>query len=81
MIQAFLLATVILKKMVHKNYLVFQPMNQYFKTIAVTKYILSSKPKGLSDESVKPPATSDDSLSPSIDYLGNKIRLNLMEVV
>ena len=64
-----------------QNYLVFQPMYQYFKTIAVTKYILSSKPKGLSDESVKPPATSDNSLSPSIDYLGNKIRLNLMEVV
>ena len=64
-----------------QNYLVFQPMYRYFKTIALTKYILSSKPKGLSDESVKPPATSDNSLSPSIDYLGNKIRLNLMEVV
>ena len=31
--------------------------------------------KGLSDESIKPPATSDDSLSPLIDYLGDKIRL------
>ena len=31
--------------------------------------------KGLSDETIKPPATSDNSLTPLIDYLGNKIRL------
>ena len=29
----------------------------------------------MSDESIKPPATSDNSLSPLIDYLGDKIRL------
>ena len=33
------------------------------------------KSKGLSDESIKPPTTSDNSLSPLIDYLGDKIRL------
>ena len=56
-------------------------MYRYFKTIAITKYISSWKSKGLSDESITPPATFDNSLSPSIDYLGNKIRLNLMEVI
>ena len=29
----------------------------------------------LSDETVKPPATSDNSLTPLIDYCGNKIRV------
>ena len=43
--------------------------------IANAKYILSWKPKGLSDENIKPPSTSDNSLSALIDYLGNKIRL------
>ena len=43
--------------------------------IANKKYISSWKSKGLSDESIKPPATSDNSLSPLIDYFGNKIRL------
>ena len=32
--------------------------------------------KRLSDETIKPPPTSDNSLTPSIDYLGNKIRVN-----
>ena len=31
--------------------------------------------KGLFDEIIKPPATSDNSLSPLIDYLGNKTRV------
>ena len=43
--------------------------------IANTKYISEWKSKGLSDESIKPPATSDNSLSPLIDYLGDKKRL------
>ena len=31
--------------------------------------------KGLSDEVIKPPATSDNSLTPLIDYRGNKTRV------
>ena len=42
--------------------------------IANTRYISEWKSKGLSEESIKPP-TSDNSFSPLIDYLGNKIRL------
>ena len=56
-----------------KNYLVFQPINRYFKIIADTKYISSWQSKGISDETVKPYATSDNSLTPLIDYHGNKI--------
>ena len=64
-----------------EDYLVFQPINKYFKMISNTKYISSWKSKGLSDESIKPPATSDNSISPLTDYLGDKIRLKFMGVV
>ena len=43
--------------------------------IANTKCISEWKSKGFSDESIKPPATSDNTLSPLIDYHGNKLRL------
>ena len=42
------------------------------KIIANTKYISSWKSKGLSDETIKPPATSDKSLTAMIHYHGNK---------
>ena len=58
-----------------QNYLVFQSINIYFKVIANAKYIWSWKSKGLSDETIRPPATSDNSLPPLIDYRDNKIRL------
>ena len=49
-------------------------MYRYLKVMANTKYSSWWKSKGLSDET-KPPATSDNSFSPLIDYLDNKIRL------
>ena len=59
-----------------QKYLVFQPINRYFKVIANTLYISLWKSKGLSTETIKPPSTSDNSsLTPLIDYLGNKTRL------
>ena len=58
-----------------QNYLVFQPIRRYFKIIAHTKYIRSWKSKGLSDETIKPYATSDNSLTPWIDYYGSKVRI------
>ena len=48
------------------NYLVFQPIIRYFKIntiINVTDYVLSSQSKELSAEPIKPPATSDSSLT------------------
>ena len=57
-----------------QNYLIFQLVYRYFKLIANTKYISEWKSKGLSDESIKPRTTSDNSLSPLIDHTGNKAR-------
>ena len=41
-----------------QNYLVFQPINKYFKLITNTNYVSSWKSKVLSSESIKPPTTS-----------------------
>ena len=49
-------------------------MDRYVKVIANTKYISEWKSKGLPDESIKPLPTSDNSLTPLIDYYGYKIR-------
>ena len=64
-----------------QNYLVFQPVNRYFKIIANKKYILSRQSKGLSDETIKPPATSDNSLTPLIHYLGTKLRVKFSKSI
>ena len=37
-----------------------------------TAYVLSLKSKGLSAESIKPPTTSDNSLTPKLNYYGTK---------
>ena len=58
-----------------QNYLVFQPIFRYFKIIANKKFILSLKSKGLSDEIVTPYVTSDNSLTPLIDYYGSRVRV------
>ena len=58
-----------------QNYLVFQQLNKYFKIIANKKYISSWQSKGLSDETIKLPATSDNSLTPLIDYYGAETRV------
>ena len=60
-----------------QNYLLFQPLNKYFKvtTNANTKYISSWQFKRLSKETIKPPATPDNSLNPQESYYGTKARL------
>ena len=58
-----------------QNYLVFQPINRYFKVIANTDYVSSWKSKGLSAEIIKPPSTSDSSLTPAVSYYGTKTRV------
>ena len=55
-----------------QNYLVFKPLDKYFKLITNTLFILSWQSKGLSTENIDPPTTS---LSPSINYAGNKIKV------
>ena len=44
-------------------------------TNANTKYILSWQSKGLSDETIKPPATGNYKLNPKVSYYGTKVRL------
>ena len=55
-----------------QNYLVFQRVNKYLELITNTLSILSWKSKGLSTETIEPSTTS---LSPLINYVGNKIRV------
>ena len=50
-------------------------MRRYFTLITNTHYVSLWKSKGLSDESIKPPTTSDNSLAPAINKYGNKIRV------
>ena len=58
-----------------QNYLVFQPINRYFKVIANTDYVSTWKSKGLSAKSIKPPNTSDNSLTAALNYYGIKTRV------
>ena len=47
-----------------QNYLTFQPVNKYLKVIANTDHVSLCESKGLSAETIKPPTTSDNSLTP-----------------
>ena len=58
-----------------QNYLVFQPIKKYFKVITNSDYISSWESKGLSAESTNPPATSDNSLTPALNYYDTKTRV------
>ena len=55
-----------------QNYLVFQWLNKYFKLITNTLSILSWQSEGLYTETIDPSTTS---LSPLINYVGNKLRV------
>ena len=61
-----------------QNYLVFLPIKKYFKLNSVVNtadYVLSWQSKGISNESIKPPTTSDNSLTPELNYYGTKTRV------
>ena len=60
-----------------QNYLVFQPIHRYFKIN--WKCISWWKSKGLSDETITPYATYDNSLTPLIDHYGIRLRLKFNE--
>ena len=61
-----------------QNYLVFQPLNKYFKLIASTDYVSSWKSKGLSAETIKPPSMSDNSLTAAVSYYGTRTRVQFI---
>ena len=53
-------------------------MRKYFKLNSVVNVIdrvLSWQSKGISNESIKPPTTSDNSLNPELSYYGTKTRV------
>ena len=56
-----------------QSYLIFQPLYRYFKMVTNTNYISSWKSRGLSAESIKPPTTSDNSVTPELSYVDYKI--------
>ena len=61
-----------------RNYLVFQPMCRYLKRVigvGTGICICFWKSKGLSDENITAPTTSDYRLNPHLSYLGTKARL------
>ena len=61
-----------------QHYLVFLPMGKYFRLNSVAgaaDYVLSWQFKGLSNESIRPPTTSDNSFDPELNYYGNKTRV------
>ena len=53
--------------------IVFQPTNQ--PKVSNSECITTLKSKGLSDESIKTPATSNNSLSPAFNYINAKIQV------
>ena len=61
-----------------QNYLVFLPLRKYFKLNSVAgaaDYVLSWQSKGLSNESIKPPTTTNNSLTPELNYYGTKTKI------
>ena len=61
-----------------QNYLVFLQMGKYFKLNSVVNaadYVLSWQSKGLSNESIKPPTTTNNSLTPELNYYGTKTKV------
>ena len=61
-----------------QNYLVFQPMYRYFKIIAGVgngSYIYYWQSKGLSNENIKAPTTSDFKFNPELRFFGTKTKV------
>ena len=60
-----------------KSCLIFQPLNKYFKVgHGSFYYVLSWTSKGLYNESIKPPTTSDNSLTLILNYYGTKTKVS-----
>ena len=56
----------------------FLPRRKHFKlnsVINVIDRVLSWRSKGISNENIKPPTTSDNGLNPKLSYYGTKTRV------
>ena len=61
-----------------QNYLVFQSMYRYFKRVSAVgsgNYTYFWKSKGLSDDNITAPTTTDYKLNPQLSYLDTKTRV------
>ena len=61
-----------------QNYLAFFSMGKNFKlnlVVNTADYVSSWQSKGISNESIRPPTTSDNSLKPELNYYGTKTRV------
>ena len=56
----------------------FQSIYRCFKKVGHIDHVSTWQSKGLSDENIKPLATSDNSLAPSLDYIVLEEELNLL---
>ena len=64
-----------------QNYLVLLQMGKYFKlnsVAGVVDRVLSWQSKGLSNESIKPPTRSNNSLTAELNYYGTKTRVKFI---
>ena len=62
-----------------QNYLVFLPMGKYLKlNSAVDDRVLSWQSKGISNESIKPPTISNNSLTLELNYYNTKTRVKFI---
>ena len=57
-------------------------MGKYFKlnsVAGVVDHVLSWQSKGISNESINPPTTSNNSLAPELNYYGTKTRVKFVK--
>ena len=53
-------------------------MRKFFKLNSVFDYVLSWQLKGLSNESIKPPATTNNILTPELNYYDTKTKIKFI---
>ena len=61
-----------------QNYLVFLPLRKYFElnsVVGVVDHVLSWQSKGISNESFKSPAISDNTINARLNFYGTKTRV------
>ena len=59
-----------------EDYLVFQPVYKYITKVANSNHISAWKSKGLSEESIKPSAASNNSFALALNYINTKPQVN-----
>ena len=57
----------------YQNYLVFQQVHRYAKTVANITKVTMWKSKGLSGDSTKPPVGSNNSLTPALNHVSTDL--------